>query len=478
MSARTTYGLLRVGDAAVALPLTVLREVIPCPKKLAPIPARARGLLGAVNLRDVVIPVLDLAVTLEWPERVREHPVIVIISSGGRTLGVVADRVDGITTVPDDQRHDTRDTADGLVFSHTFGHPETGSVVSILDAGAILGLPGVPAVLDPADGPAGAAPVTASAVPAGLPMLLVRCGEFRLAVRLTDIHTVLPQLVVTDSPLAGDLCRGVTAYLRDWVPVVDLAHGLGLGPPTGDQGAQGLLWSYPDGLVALQVSEVVQIVTLDPARIHPLPALGGPNAGRFSGAVLIEGHGQHLVVDSAALSADETLTALGRLTTPREDVVERDDRPAGGSTTGLGRYLTYRAGVEVATPLTQIAEILAYPDDVAPLAGAGGGLLGLFTHRESVVSLISLNELIGRPREIDPVTSRVLLVEQGGHHIGYVVDDLGAIELSVWEQDDEGGGTTPGRIEDSRLVQLGADPDGRLVPRVDLAGWAAALGGG
>ncbi|GAB2578098.1 hypothetical protein Aab01nite_10320 [Paractinoplanes abujensis] len=468
MIARTTYGLLRLGGAAVALPLTVLREVIPCPRELAPIPAHARGLRGAVNLRDVVIPVLDLAEHLEGEERERAAPVIVIISSGGRMLGVVADRIDGIATVPDDQRHDTRDAGNDLVLSHTFGHPETQAVISILDADAILSLPGVPSVLDPAEV---SSHDTGPPPGAGIPMMLVRCGDFRLAVSLTDVHTVLPRLEVTDSPLTGGLCRGVTAYMNDWVPVVDLAQSLGLGPADG---AQGLLWSYPGGLVALQVSEVVEIVTLDPGQIHPLPALGVPNAHRFGGATLIPGHGQHLVVDPAALSGDETLSALGRLNTARAETVA--DRPEGGHT-AVERFLTYRAGGEVATPLTQIAEILAYPPDVSPLTGGGDGLLGLFTHRSSVVSLFCLNRLVGRAPAIDPATSRVLLVEHEGNHVGYVVDGLGAIEDSVWQQDDPGP-TAPGRLDESPLVQIGADPDGRLLPRVDLAAWATALASG
>jgi purine-binding chemotaxis protein CheW len=474
---RTTYGLLRIGDAQVALPLTVLREVIPCPQELAPMPARAPGLRGAVNLRDVVIPVLDLAGALDWPVANPEHPVIVIISTGGRMLGVTADRIDGITSVPDDQLHDTRDAGGELVFSHTFGYPESGGVVSILDAGAILAMPGVPTVADPAAAGRAAAPEPAGGAVtgprSGRPMLLVRCGDFRLAVSLTDIHTVLPQLVVADSPLKGGLCRGVTAYMQDLIPVVDLLQALGLGAPAGADGAQGLLWRYPEGLVALLVSEVVEIVTLDDAEVRPLPTIGVPNAGRFRGAVMIPGHGQHLVIDPDGLTGDETLHALGRLNTAQKNAPP--DRPAGG-TARNDRYLTYRAGVEVATPLDQIAEILAYPDDFSPLPDTGAGLLGLFTHRDTVVSLLCLNRLIGRNSAIDPATSRVLLVEHDGNHIGYVVDALGAIEQSVWEQDDEPAGpSAPGRLADSPLVQFGADPDGRLLPRVDLAGWAAHL---
>ena len=53
------FGGLRIGGLQLALPMSALREVVPC-GRLERLPARAEGLLGAIDLRGVLVPVLDL----------------------------------------------------------------------------------------------------------------------------------------------------------------------------------------------------------------------------------------------------------------------------------------------------------------------------------------------------------------------------------------------------------------------------------
>ncbi len=94
------YGILTIGQSQVALPLEGLREVIPCPQQLIVLPSQARGLLGAVDLRGQVIPVLDLRVVLEVDATRSPEQVVVVIIHEGRLLGLLADEVRGVTTTP------------------------------------------------------------------------------------------------------------------------------------------------------------------------------------------------------------------------------------------------------------------------------------------------------------------------------------------------------------------------------------------
>ena len=87
------YGLLRMADMDVALPLSALREVVPCPPELAGLPAAAPGLLGAVELRRLVLPVVDLTAVLGRPAQRRPGQVVVVAtaqlwSHGRHTLAV------------------------------------------------------------------------------------------------------------------------------------------------------------------------------------------------------------------------------------------------------------------------------------------------------------------------------------------------------------------------------------------------------
>ncbi|MFF5235394.1 chemotaxis protein CheW [Dactylosporangium sp. NPDC000521] len=135
--------------------------------------------------------------------------------------------------------------------------------------------------------------------------------------------------------------------------------------------------------------------------------------------------------------------------------------------TSVRKFLTYDAGVELATPLTQISEIVPYPADVIPFVG-GGPLRGVFTHQRApvpLICLICLTGLLGGHLEVDEATARVLLVEAGGARAGFIVPQLRAIEESAWEE--RRAGADPGApvsLAGSPLVKI----DGRMLPRIDL----------
>src|SRR5664280_2066646 len=95
----TAYGVLSLNGMQLALPLTVLREVIPSPAELTRLPAAAAGLLGAVELRDRVIPVLDLGLALGQQSAAGRGHVIAVAVHDGRVVGLLAEQVQGITTV-------------------------------------------------------------------------------------------------------------------------------------------------------------------------------------------------------------------------------------------------------------------------------------------------------------------------------------------------------------------------------------------
>jgi purine-binding chemotaxis protein CheW len=99
MTTDALFGVFRAGDLRVALPLDELREVIVRPPRFSPLPAAAAGLLGAVNLRHVVIPVLDLCRLAGHAEGNPDGTVIVIVVVGDQLFGLLADEIEGVTRV-------------------------------------------------------------------------------------------------------------------------------------------------------------------------------------------------------------------------------------------------------------------------------------------------------------------------------------------------------------------------------------------
>ncbi|HWT92365.1 MAG TPA: chemotaxis protein CheW, partial [Solirubrobacteraceae bacterium] len=138
-----TYGVLALGDADVALPLSALREVVPCPPAFDGLPVEAPGLLGAMTVRELVVPVVDLRAHAGLSAARPDSEVVVLVAQDERVVGVVADGTRDILVVPEDDLRAVQ--ADGpLLFTATFRHPGWGGVVSVLDVPALLRLPGVP----------------------------------------------------------------------------------------------------------------------------------------------------------------------------------------------------------------------------------------------------------------------------------------------------------------------------------------------
>src|SRR5471032_2184921 len=96
-AAALALGLMTVDDVLLALPVAMLREVIPCPESLAPLPLP--GVCGAVQLRGLIIPVLDLRAALGLPGSSAADKVVVLMRHAGRLLGLRVSAVNGMECV-------------------------------------------------------------------------------------------------------------------------------------------------------------------------------------------------------------------------------------------------------------------------------------------------------------------------------------------------------------------------------------------
>ena len=90
----------RIGADVFCLPVTHVREIRAWSHP-TPLPGVDRAVAGVINLRGLVLPVIDPAVRLGLsapPDRTR--PVIIVIEAAGRQAGLIADQVMDILSVP------------------------------------------------------------------------------------------------------------------------------------------------------------------------------------------------------------------------------------------------------------------------------------------------------------------------------------------------------------------------------------------
>ncbi|WP_294290761.1 chemotaxis protein CheW [uncultured Sphingomonas sp.] len=101
-----------LGDQALGVDIMAIREIRAW-SPATPLPNVPSYVRGVVNLRGVVLPVLDLRARLGWgtTEPTARH-VIVVVRIGEQLQGIIVDAVNDIVSVPAEQMQPLPDTGD------------------------------------------------------------------------------------------------------------------------------------------------------------------------------------------------------------------------------------------------------------------------------------------------------------------------------------------------------------------------------
>jgi purine-binding chemotaxis protein CheW len=273
----------------------------------------------------------------------------------------------------------------------------------------------------------------------------------------------------------------VTSHAGQEVPVVDPLTLLGLAPMDAADLRAGVVLDFGHGQVVLAVTELLELRTVAPDDVLPVPRHAADRPDLTAGVLDLAGEAAGLVLDGPALLLDPELSALAGVTTALAGAGVPDDARgllAAAAARGGPVYLTYGAGVDVATPLEQVTEILPFPTRLTGTAG-DGSTLGVVVHRRSAVPVVWLPGLLGRGDAEVPGTACLLLVEVDGEHIAFGVPVLREILPLTWSDPDRARGQAipdlARALHSSPLVQVGVDA--RLVPDLDLREVARALRG-
>lgn len=485
-----TYGGFHLGALQLALPIDALREVVPR-GALCALPSACTGVVGGIELRGVLLPVLDLhrllgragapgAAAPDEPDtpdcddaQVTQAANVIVLAHEGRRLGLLADGVSGVfegTCIEPALREAPPDAGD--LFAGSVRRATDDRMLSVLSPGALARLEHLPVVDEAQDGACArtrAAPA-ADADDAGRYAMIFRCGRTALAIDAVAVAGTIADPPVLASALAMGSCRGVLEHGGQRIAAVDLAALCGLTAEAGAAPRQAFVLRIDDGAVGLLVDEVIEIVPVAARQIAPLPALRTTEAALFGGMLpssilpldlparaRIDGAGC-LQFDVAALRALPELQSLAQTNTPCASVPTSalggwSRRP--GAAAGRSMLL-YDAAGDMATPIEQIAEILPFPSIAQPESGSAidgastpasvgsprlsraaeaieaAGILGLMTERGRSILVLDLVRIL-RGRAPADAPGAILVVQVGTDHVGFAVARLRAIEAAGWE---------------------------------------------
>ena len=98
-SATRSLVLLRMGGRACAIACEHVVEIIPR-VLLSRVPDAPPGVLGVINLRGKVVPVVDVRARIAGTSELCPYQHLVIVAGSGRMIGVAVDDVQDVVTVP------------------------------------------------------------------------------------------------------------------------------------------------------------------------------------------------------------------------------------------------------------------------------------------------------------------------------------------------------------------------------------------
>ena len=137
-----TLVLLRLGADRYAVPITSVREILRV-GRLTPVSTAPAFVLGVINLRGVIMTVLDLRVVFGLePGPVGTEARILIAEGGGLVVGILVEQVEEIVALPATQVKPPLSPAKGLVEDYIVGIAAHGEqMVVLIDLEKVLGNP-------------------------------------------------------------------------------------------------------------------------------------------------------------------------------------------------------------------------------------------------------------------------------------------------------------------------------------------------
>ncbi len=463
-----TYGTLRVQDLILGVDVSHLAEVCTV-KSLQPMMKNVAGVIGCINLRGHLIPVLDAAPFCGLSERDGPPPFAAILKYNDTVLAIGVDEITGLSSVkPQRIQSFARTGADGQTV-HLRAFLDLAQTVIVLDAPTIFDRPDIPTASAQRYNAQSKADVDRDA----RKLLIFGVGDALFSLAASDVYGTVPRKLVEQNALTSGISLGSIDYRERRVPVVCTVSLIGIGRQRAGGPSELVILQFADDkLLGLAVESITNLRSIPDAAFSSTPRA---IAARFPfiDKVLVAPDGEQIYnIDVRALQADPQLLALAGISVTKTISEAPQKTSRGGAVTRAAenrKYLIYECGGEIATPIEQITSILEQPEKVLPLVGKNRGLVGLFSLDGRSVPMIDLRQDFGTAQS-DPSHVRILLVGTADQQIGFVVSRVHSIASAIRSYIDRSGSS------DEIMVQLVVAGKPKMFRLVDLVEIASALG--
>ncbi len=395
--------------------------------RLTPVPGSPKFVLGVVNLRGMIIPVLDSRQRFHLePAEPTSRTRIIVLDLAGQPTGLQVDSVSEVVRLDDFTLRDTPPLVAGVRSDYLAGMVTAGKrLITLIHLDRLLDSSEFgerQLLLDRnAGGPTlGSGTLEGSdeeAAAEELPYVTFALGQESFGVGLDLVEEIIELPPVTKVPDAPPYVMGVICLRDQVLPLLDVIQLLNV-EHAGQEARREmvLLLSFGSARVGIAVDDIQEIIRIRPDDILPPPqTLSEGEAAKLEGVVIRKDRMVSLlrVLDVVTGEDREKLAAMGStLDRSREVQVETHDLP----------LVVFRLGSEsYGLHLEEVREIIM-AGLITPVPRAPSFIEGVLNLRGEVIPVLDLRARFGLDRAERTSLSRIVITTIGGVYTGLVVD--------------------------------------------------------
>jgi purine-binding chemotaxis protein CheW len=394
---------------------------------ICPVPGAPSFILGVINLRGMIIPVIDSRRRFHLPEaEPTARTRIIVMNLAGEPTGLQVDAVSEVVKLEDFTLRETPPLVAGIQAEYLAGMVTVGK--------RLITLIHLAKLLDSSEFQEREALRSDAMTAAGLfgmdmegrdeeisedrAFVTFSLGAESFGIALEQVEEILEIPAVTKVPDAPDYVLGVICLREQVLPLVDLTAVLAVqGLPEARKPEMVVLVSFGDTAIGVVVDRIQEILRVTPEKLLPAPqTLSETEAEHLEGVILREDRMVGLLNVMRIITGDDQakISALGQGLGLRDskalEVVDQED------------LVVFQLGAErYAMKLQEVREIIMV-GQITPVPRAPQFVEGVLNLRGEVMPVVDLRTRFGIERIERNRLSRILICAIGGVYTGLVVD--------------------------------------------------------
>ncbi len=393
---------------------------------ITPVPGSPSFILGVINLRGLIIPVIDSRIRFHLaPQEPTSKTRIIVLRLASGPTGLQVDSVAEVVRLEDHNLRETPPLVAGIRAEYLAGMVTVGTrlitlihLEKLLESSELtrraefddLGMAGT---IGSTDGDAGEEEEAD-----GRPFVTFRLGSESFGIALHEVEEIVELPPVTKVPDAPDYVLGVICLRDQVMPLVDLSEILSIQQGNSERKRDMVvLLSFGSARIGVVVDEIQEILRVQDGQTLPPPqTLSEAEREHLEGILLLPNRMVSLINVLKIITGDdqEKIAAMG------QGLGLADTR--GQETVPNLELVVFRLGPEsYGLRLHEVREIIMV-GQITPVPRAPHFVDGVLNLRGEVMPVVDLRTRFGLERVEATTISRILITSIGGVFTGLVVD--------------------------------------------------------